>query len=99
MARNRADYGYKLGQIDGTSYLLMWDQNLGSRSLTNDIENAVRDIGQRECIDAWQVIIYYRDSCGQWAEYHAETEEFRPVAKKEISRIANNFKLKNSLYV
>lgn len=62
----KASFFYRFGTVDSKRILLIWDLNLGTISLRNDIENVVDSIGERESIDPKMYSIIYRDSEGRW---------------------------------
>lgn len=74
--QSRADFQYSLGTFDNLPLLLIWDQDQGNMSVTNDIENVVADIAQVEAIDPKEHLIIYRDSEKQWDGWDACTEDF-----------------------
>lgn len=62
----KAKYDYHLVRYKNQDVLLIIDHNIGSMSLTNDIENVVEEIEDKEHIDAKNYLIVYRDSAGVW---------------------------------
>lgn len=79
--KSRANFRYRLGVLEGKNTLLIWDQNIGNRSVTNDIENVVSDIAMHEQIDPAQYLIIYRDSEGRWDGWDAATQEFFVIGR------------------
>lgn len=62
--RASADYLYDLTE-DGL--LVIIDQDLGGRSVTNDIDNVLADIAQAEARPTLaRLRVMYRDSQGEW---------------------------------
>lgn len=62
--RASADYLYVLTE-DGL--LVIIDQDLGNRSVTNDIENVLGDISLKEGLESLAGLrVSYRDSEGDW---------------------------------
>jgi hypothetical protein len=64
--QSRANFFYRLGEVDQQKILLIWDQNAGNMSVTNDIENVVANIAAYEGINPISYLIIYRDSEGNW---------------------------------
>lgn len=73
---SRADYHYKLASIEGQKVLIIYDENLGNRSVTNDIDNVVAEIAEKEQLDPTAYIIFYRDSDGQFDGWNASAADF-----------------------
>lgn len=62
--RTTADYLYDL---TGDGLLVIIDQDLGNRSVTNDMANVLADIAQAEELASLAgVAVTYRDSEGDW---------------------------------
>lgn len=76
MKRSRAQFLYKIGEIQGFKMLLIVDKNIGGRSVTNDIENVVDDIAEKEGIDPRQYFIAYKDTDGNWDGWDYMTTGF-----------------------
>lgn len=79
--KSRANFQYRLGDLEGKKTLLIWDQNVGNRSVTNDIENVVADIATHQDIDPAEYLIIYRDSEARWDGWDAVTGEFFPIGR------------------
>lgn len=88
MKKSRANFQYRIGAVDDQKVLLIWDQNLGNMSVTNDIENVVADIAAHEGIDPMAHLIIYRDSEGRWDGWDGTTEDFFFFGKEERDRLA-----------
>ena len=58
----RADCFYRIA--DGIIYII--DEDKGNMSVTNDMENVLRDIESAEGCQLRDYIIVYRDSDGRW---------------------------------
>jgi hypothetical protein len=86
--KSRANFLYRLGIVDDKKILLIWDQDLGNMSVTNDIENVVADIVAHESIDPIEHLIIYRDSTGRWDGWDRATEDFFCFSEKERQRFA-----------
>jgi len=73
----RADYIYSLETYrKKVDCIVIEDLNMGSISVTNDIENVIKEICSAEKIDKEQFMIVYKDSTGQWDGWDAITQEF-----------------------
>ena len=73
----RADYVHSLEMYRRkVDCMVIEDLNLGSISVTNDIENVIREICAIEKVEAKDYMIVYKDSTGQWDGYDASTNEF-----------------------
>jgi hypothetical protein len=79
--KSRANFQYRLGVLEGRKTLLIWDQNIGNISVTNDIENVVADIAKHEDINPAEYLIIYRDSEGRWDGWDAATQEFFVIGR------------------
>lgn len=84
--KSRANFLYRIGVVDTKKILLIWDEDSGNRSVTNDIENVVGDIAQHESINPTQYGILYRDSEGIWDGWDASTGNFFPFPLPEKIR-------------
>jgi len=79
----RADYIYSLEKYRRkVDCIVIEDLNLGSVSVTNDIENVIKEICDTEKIEKEQFMIVYKDSTGQWDGYDASTNEFVGLAEE-----------------
>lgn len=76
MVKTRANFMYKIGEANGTKMLLIVDQDAGGMSVTNDIENVVAFIGEKEAIDPDDYFIAYKDSEGNWDGWDSLTSSF-----------------------
>lgn len=54
-----ADFLYRIAAIADQPILLIWDQDLGNKSVTNDIENVVNEIARAEKM----VVSQFRSIC------------------------------------
>ena len=72
----KADYTYELKDFAGHSCIFIKDQNLGKMSLTNNIDEVVFEIEQKEKINADDSIVIYQDSEGLWDGYDVKTNNF-----------------------
>lgn len=61
MKRPKSDFTYEF--LDG-NVLLIYDQDLGNRSVTNDIESVIKTISEIEQVDLNKYNIAYQDSIG-----------------------------------
>jgi hypothetical protein len=87
--QSRADFRYRVVQDnEDIKLLLIVDENLGGRSVTNDIENVLADICELEDSDPLDYYpIAYRDSEGRWDSWDPETEDFRVLSEEEKQTI------------
>lgn len=74
--KTRSDYRYRTCVIEGLKVWIIYDENSGRCSVTNDIENVVAEIAAKEHVDPTEYIIFYRDSEGQFDGWDAGTEDF-----------------------
>ncbi len=74
---SRADYIHSLEMYKNkVDCIVIEDLNLGNTSVTNDIENVIKEICHLENVVKEQFMIVYADSTGQWDGYDATTNEF-----------------------
>ena len=79
----RADYIYSLEKYRRkVDCIVIEDLNLGSVSVTNDIENVINDISAIEKVKAQQHLVVYKDSTGQWDGYNTISNEFVGLAEE-----------------
>lgn len=74
--KSKANFLYRIGEVEGVKFLLIKDHDLGERSVTNDIENVVEDIAVHEGIDPKLYTIIYRDSSGRWDGWNHRSKRF-----------------------
>jgi hypothetical protein len=79
--KSRANFEYRIGELHQKRFLLIWDKDLGNRSVTTDIENVVSDIATHEGIEPTEYLIIYRDSDAYWSGWDAKTDSFFPVSR------------------
>lgn len=73
-ARARADYHYLLL---GPDVLIIFDQDLGNRSVTNDIEAVLAGIAREQGLDSLRGHrVAYRDSDGLWTQVGLNKQGF-----------------------
>lgn len=73
-----SDYVYRvIGNV-----VVIYDENNGRMTVTNDIENVLRDIGKT--IDLTNMKIIYRDSMGVFDGVTLENERFYPINKTSL---------------
>lgn len=82
--KSRADFQYSLGIFDNLPLLLIWDQDQGNMSVTNDIENVIADIALVEAINPKEHLIIYRDSEKQWDGWDALTQDFFHIGAQRL---------------
>lgn len=79
MTTSKADYNFKFRVKEGVKFLLITDENLGNVSVTNDIENVIKQIRQHIVFDLESTIILYADSEGKWDGWNNQYQLFFPV--------------------
>lgn len=84
LKKSRANFQYKIGEVQGLKMLLIVDKDAGSMSVTNDIENVVADISTHEGIDPTEYFIAYKDSQGDWDGWDAKTKSFFFFRNKDL---------------
>jgi hypothetical protein len=67
----KSDYKYKIIQ----DHIFIIDLNIGGMSVTNDIENVIDDICEKELLIP-NTIVTYRDSEGEWDRYDYYNNKF-----------------------
>lgn len=73
----KADYIHRMDKYKGkVDVITIKDLNLGSVSVTNDIENVIEDICRLEKVDKEQFMIVYKDSSGQWDGFDTSKNQF-----------------------
>jgi len=78
----RADYIHSLEKYrNRIDCIVIEDLNLGSVSVTNDIENVINDISAIEKVNAQQYLVVYKDSTGLWDGYNTISNEFVGLAE------------------
>ncbi len=65
-AKAKADYKHYIINFKGHNCLTIVDEDLGNRSVTNDISNIIEDIKYTDGIDIDKYTIIYRDSHKIW---------------------------------
>lgn len=70
---NGADFEYSIIEYSRRQCIVITDLNRGSKSVTNDIENVVAGIEQKENIKADDHLVVYRDSDGSWNGWDRKT--------------------------
>ena len=79
----RADYIHSLETYqNGVDCIVIEDLNMGSISVTNDIENVINEISAIEKVKAEQYMIVYKDSTGQWDGYDSTTNKFESLREE-----------------
>lgn len=73
---SKANFTYKVTEMIARQVIVIEDQDLGSMSVTNDIENVILDIANIENINPTQYMIVYKDSDGIWDGFDATTGRF-----------------------
>jgi hypothetical protein len=80
--KSSADYHYKFRNYEGKPFLVIEDLDKGNKSVTNDIENVIEDIAQKERINPVEYFIVYRDCAGSWDGYNISTKQFVPLVQR-----------------
>ena len=75
----RSDYTYELKEHSGHKVLTIEDLDLGGLTVTNNIENVVKEIEAAEKIDCRDYVIIYKDSDGDWDGWNPYTKAFLPL--------------------
>lgn len=91
IAFSHADYTYDIEDIKGRNVVSIVDLNLGHMSVTNDIENVLVDIAERERITISDYMVVYRDSEGNWDGWSFETDWFVPLRSKSKEEAVATF--------
>lgn len=73
---NNSDFTHSLETYSGREVIVIEDLNLGSMSVTNDIENVVEYISKLEHINPANYMIVYKDSSGIWDGWDYKTQLF-----------------------
>jgi len=71
----RADYTHKIETHKGRQVIVIVDLNIGSKPVTEDIENVVAEIAALEKIDPCDHLVVYRDCIKVWDGYDYRTKE------------------------
>lgn len=72
----RSDFSYEIRQIKGKPFIMIEDLNHGRMSVTNDIENVIEYICNKENINPVEHYIIYKDSDGIWDGYEFAIKNF-----------------------
>ncbi len=90
----RADYIHKIIQCAGRNVIVIEDLDLGSTSVTNDIENVVNEIAKMEKIDPADHMIVYKDSDGTWDGWNHPNGQFIPLGEDSYQDAVHKYILK-----
>lgn len=85
LVKPKADFTYKMTKFDGIPVISIIDKNLGSTSVTNDIENVVEFICDKERLDPKDCAIIYRDNFGDWDGWNPLNKWFISLSTKAQS--------------
>lgn len=77
--RSTADYYFITIFSGGRDIISITDLNKGNMSVTNDIENVVKDIFDNLQTFPNNCLIIYRDSRGVWDGYDHKSRQFVPL--------------------
>jgi len=75
----KSDYIHRIENFSGRQIIIIEDLNLGGMSVTNNIENVVREIEIMEKIKASEFMIIYKDSEGVYDGFDYAKEQFIPL--------------------
>jgi hypothetical protein len=75
----KSDYVYSTHSMSGRNVIIIIDQNLGNMSVTNDIDNVIREIAIVEKINPSSYMYVYQDSDGFWDGYDFKNSQFIPL--------------------
>lgn len=78
----KSDYSYKLEELEKSWFILIQDLNKGRMSVTNNIEEVIDEICQKERINPVEHFIVYRDSDGTWDGFEFATGQFIHLGKR-----------------
>jgi len=81
----RAAYVYDIHNIQGRNVITIVDLNSGGCSVTNDIENVIREIGVFAKVNIGAYMIVYKDSEGTWDGYNFLKSQFISLNAKNIN--------------
>lgn len=70
----QADFNYEV--FEKEKLIAITDMNSGKKTVTNDIENVVDEIGKMEKIDPKHYMIIYRDTMNFWDGWDATIRDF-----------------------
>lgn len=90
MANAKADYSHALAELNGRPIIVIQDLDRGNKSVTNDINNVVEEIAQKERINPVDHYIIYRDSDREWNGYNFSTGQFLPLKSVEVEMGIDN---------
>lgn len=71
-----AIFNYKVIDFEGRPAITIIDEDLGGKSVTNDIQYAIKRIEREKGIDADNYLIVYRDSNGDWDGWNNKEQRF-----------------------
>ncbi len=69
ITKSRACYQYEITNMHGRNVIIITDNNSGCLSVTNDIDNIIREIAAFNHINASAYMIVYKDSDNIWDGY------------------------------
>lgn len=75
----RATFKHYLGSHQGNRIITIIDEDRGM-SVTNDIENVVKEIESLHGLDADDYLIIYRDTDGTWDGWDNKNQLFIPLS-------------------
>ena len=90
----RADYTYKVATCAGRHVIIIEDLNRGNISVTNDIENVVKEISLVEHLNPANYIIVFKDSMGGWDAWDNKNQQFIPLSETDYRDAIDKYILK-----
>lgn len=76
VTKSRACYQYDIINIHGRNVIIIVDSNSGCLTVTNDIDNIIREIAVYNHINASAYMIVYKDSDSIWNGYDFVNSKF-----------------------
>lgn len=87
----RADFTHEITSYNGFPVLKIEDLDLGNMSVTNNIEEVVRDVEVMEKIDAKNYVIIYKDSDDMWDGWDAVKQSYVPLQKTNYTAAVERY--------
>lgn len=101
----KPNYNHRIKDFAGRNCIIIEDENLGGMSVTNAIEDVVKEIEKQERIEAINYMIVYKDSEGSWDGWdhrkkqfiHLDAETWPHAVEAYIQRQLNQSPVKNKI--
>lgn len=87
--KTQSDYSYTKVKKDGILVIAIVDLDLGGASVTNDIENVVEAICNKEKIDVDDAAFIYLDSLKTWDGWNPKTGWFVALSTNDKQEAIN----------